>query len=220
MDPVPLWQTVFFQFCLIGFTALFTLLESAAESLTESRLERLREEGDAHTDRMRAQLPHGEAALSAVQTGLCFLTMLSGCVAALGWAGTLKTALTGIGPLQSLSAETLFRLSLILILLLICFFTRLLGVELPRRMAALHADGVLRALFPPRAALVSRYPALKKVPVLLPAVWLARIGTYGADMLRGKLPRASAAESIELGKRRTELMRQYGVFEESQTEDR
>ena len=80
--------------------------------------------------------------------------------------------------------------------------------------------GVLRALFPPRAALVSRYPALKKAPVLLPAVWLARIGTYGADMLRGKLPRASAAESIELGKRRTELMRQYGVFEESQTEDR
>ena len=80
--------------------------------------------------------------------------------------------------------------------------------------------GVLRALFPPRAALVSRYPALKKAPVLLPAVWLARIGTYGADMLRGKLPRVSAAESIELGKRRTELMRQYGVFEESQTEDR
>lgn len=80
--------------------------------------------------------------------------------------------------------------------------------------------GVLRALFPPRAALVSRYPALKKAPVLLPAVWLARIGAYGADMLRGKLPRASAAESIELGKRRTELMRQYGVFEESQTEDR
>ena len=37
--------------------------------------------------------------------------------------------------------------------------------------------GVLRALFPPRAALVSRYPALKKAPVLLPAVWLARIGT-------------------------------------------
>ena len=80
--------------------------------------------------------------------------------------------------------------------------------------------GVLHALFPPRAALVSRYPALKKAPVLLPAVWLARIGTYGADMLRGKLPPASAAESIELGKRRTELMRQYGVFEESQTEDR
>ena len=80
--------------------------------------------------------------------------------------------------------------------------------------------GVLHALFPPRAALVSRYPALKKAPVLLPAVWLARIGTYGADMLRGKLPRASAAESIELGKRRTDLMRQYGVFEESQTEDR
>ena len=80
--------------------------------------------------------------------------------------------------------------------------------------------GVLHALFPPRAALVSRYPALKKAPVLLPAVWLARIGAYGADMLRGKLPRVSAAESIELGKRRTELMRQYGVFEESQTEDR
>ena len=149
MDPVPLWQTVLFQLCLIGLTALFTLLESAAESLTESRLERLREEGDAHTDRMRAQLPHGEAALSAVQTGLCFLAMLSGCVAALGWAGTLKTALTGVEPLKSLSAEALFRLSLILILLLICFFTRLLGVELPRRMAALHADGVLRALFGP-----------------------------------------------------------------------
>lgn len=80
--------------------------------------------------------------------------------------------------------------------------------------------GVLHALFPPRAALTARYPALKKAPVLLPAVWLARIGTYGADLLRGKLSRTSAAESIELGQRRTELMRQYGVFEESQTEDR
>ena len=81
-------------------------------------------------------------------------------------------------------------------------------------------SGVLRALFPPRAALTSRYPVLKKAPVLLPAVWLARIGTYGADMLRGKRARTSAAESIALGKKRTELMRQYGIFEESQTEDR
>lgn len=81
-------------------------------------------------------------------------------------------------------------------------------------------SGVLHALFPPRAALASRYPVLQKAPALLPAVWLARIGAYGADMLRGKLSRTSAAESIALGKRRTELMKQYGIFEESQTEDR
>lgn len=80
--------------------------------------------------------------------------------------------------------------------------------------------GVLHALFPPRAALTSRYPVLKRTPALLPAVWLARIGTYGADLLRGKLSRTSASESIALGKRRTELMKQYGIFEESQTEDR
>lgn len=80
-------------------------------------------------------------------------------------------------------------------------------------------SGVLHALFPPRAALTSRYPVLKKAPALLPAVWLARIGTYGADVLRGKLSRTSAAESIALGKRRTELMKQYGIFEESQTEN-
>lgn len=80
-------------------------------------------------------------------------------------------------------------------------------------------SGVLHALFPPCAALTSRYPVLKKAPALLPAVWLARIGTYGADVLRGKLSRTSAAESIALGKRRTELMKQYGIFEESQTEN-
>lgn len=81
-------------------------------------------------------------------------------------------------------------------------------------------SGVLYALFPPRVALLARYPVLKKAPVLLPAVWLARIGAYGADVLSGKLSRTSAAESIALGKRRTELMKQYGIFEESQTEDR
>lgn len=81
-------------------------------------------------------------------------------------------------------------------------------------------SGVLHALFPPCAALTSRYPVLKKAPELLPAVWLARIGAYGADVLRGKLSRTSAAESIALGKRRTELMKQYGIFEESQTENR
>lgn len=80
-------------------------------------------------------------------------------------------------------------------------------------------SGVLRAMFPRREALSARYPWLKKVPVLLPVAWLARIGKYGADMLSGKLSHGSAAESIELGKRRTELMRQYGIFEESQTED-
>lgn len=80
-------------------------------------------------------------------------------------------------------------------------------------------SGVLRALFPGRAALAGRYPVLNRAPVLLPAAWLARLGRYGADLLRGRLARGSAAESLALGKQRTELMRLYGVFEESQTEN-
>ena len=46
--------------------------------------------------------------------------------------------------------------------------------------------GVLRALFPPRAALVSRYPALKKAPVLLPAVWLASTCSVAAGIFAAK----------------------------------
>ena len=63
-------------------------------------------------------------------------------------------------------------------------------------------------LFPSAKSLEGRFPYLKKHPCLLPAAWVVRIAKYGREMLAGK----SAAESVKIGSRRVELLREYKVI--------
>ena len=149
LDPVPLWQALLIQLGLLLITLFMTLLDSAADALTESRLERMKEEGDARAEQLLDQLPACRATVSAVHSALCFLQLLMGALAAVGLASPLAKALKDASFLSALPDGLLAALSLILVLLVMCFFVRFLGVELPRRMAARNIDALLRALFGP-----------------------------------------------------------------------
>lgn len=70
-------------------------------------------------------------------------------------------------------------------------------------------SAVLRTAFPPREQLVHRYPYLKARPWLLPVAWGSRMGAY---LREGKNPARRAAESTAVGKKRVELLRQYGLL--------
>ena len=71
---------------------------------------------------------------------------------------------------------------------------------------------ILRAAFPPRQKLVSRYPVLQRAPVLLPVIWLRRLGSYGLEIVRTAGKGNSPGESISMGKKRTEMMIRYGII--------
>ena len=63
-------------------------------------------------------------------------------------------------------------------------------------------------LFPSAKSLEGRFPYLKKHPYLLPAAWVVRLARYGVEVLGGK----NAAESVKIGSRRVELLREYKVI--------
>lgn len=69
---------------------------------------------------------------------------------------------------------------------------------------------VLRTIFPRAKALEGRFPYLKKHPILLPVAWASRIVKYGWET-GGKLEK-EAAQSVQIGNRRIELLRQYGIL--------
>lgn len=67
----------------------------------------------------------------------------------------------------------------------------------------------LSAIFPSYESMRAHYPFLAKHKCLLPAAWINRIVTKG---LR-KDNSFNASESIEIGRRRVELLKKYGVTE-------
>lgn len=78
----------------------------------------------------------------------------------------------------------------------------------------------LAVLFPPARKLAGRYPILRRVPILLPVMWVRRILTYLWEVLRSGGEGNSPGETLALGKKRTEMMVRYGILSQDKREDR
>lgn len=74
----------------------------------------------------------------------------------------------------------------------------------------------LSAAFPSRQKLLGRYPVLKRAPMLLPACWAHRLGKYAIEVLWTYRSGNSPLKSVEMAKKRTEMMVKYGVFPKDQ----
>lgn len=70
---------------------------------------------------------------------------------------------------------------------------------------------LMRSVFPPLEYMRGSYTYLEKHPALLPFSWFARLFRYGCEITRAGKP-SSAAESVKLGRERTELLRLYGII--------
>lgn len=75
------------------------------------------------------------------------------------------------------------------------------------------APSVLKALFPPAETMSTRFPYLKKYPVLLPIAWTERIIQYRKESKEDLHNRATG--SLKIGNQRIALLRQYGIIDES-----
>lgn len=86
-----------------------------------------------------------------------------------------------------------------------------LGAAASRKSGKKFGGPVIRTVFPAAKDLESRYPCLKKKPYLLPVMWIDRMVKYGKEIKKGGGNRP--AESIKIGNRRIELMRNYGIID-------
>ena len=69
---------------------------------------------------------------------------------------------------------------------------------------------LLCAIFPNRKAMEINYPWVSKSPLLLPAGWCVRLLRYAISIIRKGV---SPIRSIEIGRRRIRLLREYNVFQ-------
>ena len=70
---------------------------------------------------------------------------------------------------------------------------------------------VLKTVFPPAKTLEGRFPYLKEHPYLLPVAWANRLMRYQKEL--HQTAGNDAAESIRIGNKRIELMKQYGIID-------
>jgi putative hemolysin len=153
----------------------FAAAEMALVSLREGQVRALARRGkNGQRAAKLAQDPN--RFLSAVQIGVTVATLLSGAFGAELLAGRLKDALTPM-----LSPDVASVLALVLVTLVISFFTLVLGELAPKRLALQNAE---------RVSLVAA-PVLDRIATLAkPVVWLLSKCVNGVVALFGGDPRA------------------------------
>lgn len=71
---------------------------------------------------------------------------------------------------------------------------------------------VFHSIFLPLKSMRGRYKYLETMPFLLPAAWFQRIVSYLREILKEKNGRKHAVSSIQLGNKRVDLMKYYGIL--------
>ena len=72
---------------------------------------------------------------------------------------------------------------------------------------------LMRTIFPPVSQMIRQYKYLEKYPYLLPVAWATRILRYGKEIQGSK--NNNPSESIDIGNRRVEMLKEYGVIEKN-----
>mgnify|MGYP000246094618 CR=1 FL=1 len=155
------WLLLLLQFVLIFLNALFSCAETAVPLIGEARLERLAEQGDKRARRLCRLIREPGRFLDTVQATLTLSGFFASAFAAVHFSAPMATWLLSLGlPLARAAAETL---ATVLITLLLSFFTLVIGVLVPRRLA-MHK--------PEKTALAISGPVSAVSALFRPLVWL------------------------------------------------
>jgi putative hemolysin len=184
-DPV-VWQLLL-QAALIAVNAVFACAEIALISINPVRLEKLaagKSRQARAAKRLRALTEKPAKFLATIQVGITLAGFLGSAFAADNFSRKLAAALDGV----PLSRETIAAVSLVLITLVLSFFTLVLGELVPKRIAMRYA-GQIAFAFSPFIAGISR--------LFAPVVWLLTASTNGLLRVFGIDPEAEAAAVTE-----------------------
>ena len=108
MDAVPLWPTLIWPLCLIALTLLLTLMETAADSLSESRLEHLADEGESRARSILKRLDDCAGLGEGIQCARHMTLLLLGFLSGMYMSRPLSNALLAL-PAMKGAPEALIR---------------------------------------------------------------------------------------------------------------
>ncbi len=137
------WQLVL-QLILILINAIFACAEIAVISMNDTKLSKLASKGNKRAKRLVKLTEQPSRFLATIQVGITFAGFLGSAFAADNFSDKLVNWLVGMGV--EVSVKTLDTISVIVITLILSYFTLVLGELVPKRIAMKKADELALAI--------------------------------------------------------------------------
>lgn len=148
MDGDRLFWLIMLQLVLIAINAFFASAEMALVSLNTNLLRKQVEEGDKKAKKLLELSEEPTAFLSAIQIAITLAGFLGSAFAADNFAGPLTDWITTTLEFTLLGKETINSIIVILITLILSYFTLVLGELVPKRIAQNSPEKVSRLVCP------------------------------------------------------------------------
>lgn len=172
-------QQLLIQLILILLNAFFAATEIAIISLNENKLRRRADDGDKKAGKMLKFVEEPTGFLSTIQIGITLAGFLGSAFAADNFSDLLTSGLVKLFRLSPESAGVLDTVSVIIITIILSYFTLVLGELVPKRIAMRDPEKLARFV----CGIIS---ALEKV--LKPIVWFMTVSTDAVLRLFGIKP--------------------------------
>ena len=164
------------QLILILLNAFFAATEIAVISLNEKKVKARAEDGDKKAVKMLKMIEEPTRFLSTIQIGITLAGFLGSAFAADNFAERLSGFFVETFDISASQAGLVNTAAVIVITLILSYFTLVLGELVPKRVAMKHKDKLAEAV----CGLISALAVILK-----PIIWLLTVSTNGVLRLFG-----------------------------------
>lgn len=183
-DPI-IWQLIL-QVILIALNAVFACAEIAVISINDNKLAKMAAEGDKRAVRLARLTNQPARFLATIQVAITLSGFLGSAFAADNFSDKLTKLLVSLGI--SISEKTLDTISVIVITIVLSYFTLIFGELVPKRIAMKKAERLALGM----SALVTFIAKL-----FAPIVWVLTVSTNGMLRLLGIDPNEESDDVSE-----------------------
>ena len=178
--PTIIWQLIL-QLVLILLNAFFAATEIAVISVNEKKIKARAEDGDKKAVKMLKMIEEPTRFLSTIQIGITLAGFLGSAFAADNFAGYVAAFIVDIFHLSASQYAAVNTVSVVLVTIILSFFTLVLGELVPKRVAMRNKEKLAEAVC----------DGISGLAILLnPIIWLLTVTTNGVVRLFGIDPHA------------------------------
>ena len=169
------------QLILILINAFFAATEIAVISLNEKKVKARAEDGDKKAGKMLKMIEDPTQFLSTIQVGITLAGFLGSAFAADNFAERLTGFIVKTFNMSASQVDLIETVSVVVITLILSYFTLVLGELVPKRVAQQHKEKLAEIV----CGLISGLST-----VLKPIIWFLTVSTNGVLRLFGVDPHA------------------------------
>ena len=177
---------IILQVVLIALNAIFACAEIAVLSINETKLERMADQGNKRAKRLRKLTQEPAKFLATIQVAITLSGFLGSAFAADGFSEPLVEWIVSLGV--AIPRETLDAVAVVVITLILSYFTLVFGELVPKRVAMKRSEQLALGI----SGLVSGISTVFK-----PIVWFLTVSTNAVLRLMGIDPNEADEEVNE-----------------------